>query len=123
VTTADETTGSAIKDAIRDAYRACQNMPDGVNIEDETVDHIHKSVMKAVNDSIPAILDEAMGIPAVATAMITNLLIPTLRTLEDEINDEHDKPTTPDTHRAGLRAAARMIRNTRRAAEEETTTQ
>jgi hypothetical protein len=103
VTSADETTGSAIKDAIRDAYRACRTMPSGVNIEDETVNHIHKSVMKAVNDS-----------------MINSLLIPTLRTLEDEINDEHDKPNTPDSHRPGLRAAARMIRNTRRAAEEET---
>lgn len=120
MTNASNVLSFAVQTAIRDAYRDGRTIPVGEDREEYLVERIHRAVMKAVAAATPTIINEAMETPAVATAMINSLLIPTLRTLEDEINDEHDKPNTPDSHRPGLRAASRMIRNTRRAAEEET---
>lgn len=108
---------TALRNAIRAGLEASHDA-DGSDLDRDTTILTH--VKNTLNTLIPALVDAAMREGAAINAMTTEFVIPMLATLEDEINDDHDDPKTDAMYRPGLRRAARLIRETRRAATKDT---
>lgn len=110
-----ESTAATLKAAIHESIirSGWSNFPPGL------VDDIHAAVHAALPPIVTQAVEQACTSPIHQAAILSAVMVPFLTTLEDEINDDHDKPSTDDAYRPGLRRAARLIRDTRRAATEE----
>lgn len=107
--------GGAIREAF-DTWADREEAAPGLDV-DWIVERVYASVSKAHHAAMPALVSEAFQQPAVQEQIMANLVPGVLAELEDSINDEHDSPKTDDVYRPGLRRAARLVRETRRAAD------
>jgi hypothetical protein len=111
VTLTPETTAATLKAAIQQSIDTWEGLTiDGV------VDHIHAAVHAALGPIVAQAVEQALNDPTSHAALTKIVLVPLLTDIEDELNDDHDSPGTDDAYRPGLRRAARLIRDTRRAA-------
>lgn len=86
---------------------------------DEYADAIYTALTDHLSRMIPVLIDAALKDPVAAEKLTKTMCVPVLTAIEDEINDKHDAAPTPDAYRPGLRVAARMVRDLRRHAQEE----
>lgn len=106
VTTSGEALRCVINDAVNDSYE----------FVDDQVSNVHAAVSAHLQATIPDLIVQAIKDPKVHAAVSARILY----IIEDEINDKHDTPATPEMYRPGLRAAARLVRECRRKMEEGT---
>lgn len=103
-----------VKNAIRRGLEHA-NIPN----PDTATDAVATEVATVVKDALNVAAAEFLKTPAYITAVTTHVIVPLLREIEDEINDDHDNPKTPETMRPGLRRATQTIRRIRQRITEE----
>lgn len=109
----DNSLKQAIRKGLADSYEM-----EGSDLDRDTA--IYTAIGDALKALVPVLITQAMADPKNAERIAAEAITPMISELEDSINDAHDSPKTPDTERPGLRRAARITREFRRAIDEET---